>query len=336
MASRSLPRDAVVVLDARVDMLHPNIRRRILERKPSALVAVEAGERSKSFRVLEQVVAASWAVSRGGTLVAIGGGTVGDVCTVAAHLVKRGVALIHVPTTALAAIDSSVGGKGAIHAQHAGRAVKNAAGVFHYPVETWLCQELWDTLSLGQLREGALEAWKMAACLSAGTWRRYRAHRPSLVQMVREARSLKSAICEEDPYEQSGERHLLNFGHTFGHVLESVSRFRLSHGDAVGLGMRCALDVGRALGVTPQAVGKEVEEGLDEGAGALSRSVLGHWARRQSAADVAPLLRADKKRASAGELRMVLLERLGAARTVNVPSRVWRPLWRRWAQGEAR
>ena len=263
----------------------------------------------------------------------MGGGTVGDLSTVAAHLLKRGVKLIHMPTTLLAAVDSSQGGKGALDV-HAGRhPVKNAAGVFHYPFECWLGEELFTSLSAAQLREGGIEAWKMVACLDAALWSRYRAAPPPLPQLVRDARRLKADVCEKDPYEQGGLRRVLNFGHTFGHVLESLSGLALAHGDAVGLGIYCALDVGRRVGVTSDPLAREVERGFEEGPGLLGRDGLAKALGRWAAPRLAELLGADKKATRAGELQMVLLAQLGAAVVQAVPAQAWRSLLEAWRSG---
>lgn len=305
---------AVWLVDARVARLHPAVRRSI--RGARRVVEVTAGEALKSTRALEQFAPQLLTLPRGGTLVAVGGGTVGDFATVAAHLVKRGVELIHVPTTLLAAVDSSLGGKGALNVGK----VKNALGVFHYPRSALLCPEFFGTLSTAQQREGAAEALKMAVCLDAATWQRWARRAPSTVEQVKAARRLKARVCSRDPYEQTGERTVLNFGHTFGHVIESLSGFEVRHGEAVALGMLCALDVGRALGVTPAKVARQVEEVLAEQTGA-TRQRLASVLDGSSARDVEALLGADKK-SRGGGLKMVLLARPGKARLVDVPR--WR------------
>jgi len=323
----------IAVVDQSVLALHPKLAASLRAAKPCALVALPAGERSKTFRTVERIVSSAAPFPRGTPLVAIGGGTVGDVATVAAHLCKRGAPLIHVPTTLLAAVDSSAGGKGAVHVPSGGHWLKNAGGAFHYPVETWLCPDLFSTLRPGQLREGSVEAWKMIACLDAATWRRYRIKRPTLVELVRRARALKGRVCRLDPYDQEGRREVLNFGHTFGHALESLSRFRISHGDAVSLGILCALDVGRALGVTPFRVADEVEAGFSGGLGVPGRAALAGALRLASPPRVEALLAADKKRSRKGALRMVLLRRVGAAQVRAVPPEAWRALFPAWRRG---
>jgi len=324
---RTLPSGSFVLADARVLRLHPALVRALTRRAPLGLLAVKAGEGAKSFRTLEKVLKAMSGLPRPGTLVAVGGGTVGDLATVAAHLHRRGTKLLHVPTTVLAAVDSSLGGKGALNLDGA----KNAVGVFHSATATWLCPELFETLTPAQRREGRVEAWKMALTLSAETWEAWTRAAPSDEVAIREGRALKAAVCAEDPYEQHGRRAVLNFGHTFGHVLESLSGYRLRHGDAVGLGMLCALDVGRALAVTPARTARDVEAALLERAEVRGRAELARW--MGGARQVRRLLGADKKAEHPGELRMVLLERPGATRLWPVPAEAWQHLLRAWKSG---
>ncbi len=328
--SAELAPGALVVIDARVASLHPQLMRALRSRRPIAILSLRAGERTKSLAVLGRVLAAATPLRREGTLLSIGGGTLGDLCTVAAHLIKRGVTLIQVPTTVLAAADSSLGGKGALNLQVLGMPVKNAAGVFHYAKETWLCPELFDTLEASRRQEGEVEAWKMVVCLDAARWRRYRKHPPKLATLVRDARRLKSLVCKRDPYELTGHRSVLNFGHTFGHVLESVSRFRLPHGQAVGLGMVCALDVGRLLRVTPGAVAVQVERGLREGPGILDRSRMRELL---SARGIETLLASDKKTGPNHETRMVLLREVGQTEIRVLPRKTLRHCVAAWSDG---
>ncbi len=331
--SARLPEGSVAVVDRTVARLHPGLIPALAARRPRGIVQLVGGERAKNFATLEKVLAGGLTLPRSGTLVAVGGGTIGDVATVAAHLLKRGVRLVQVPTTLLAAVDSSLGGKGAVDMSVRGNVVKNPVGVFHYADEAWICPELFSTLSEAQQREGAIEAWKMAVCLDGALFRRYARKLPPLERLVKDARRLKESVCAEDPYEQKGLRRVLNFGHSFGHVLEGLSRFKLSHGDAVGLGMLCALDVGRLLGVTPEKVALQVEEALHRGPGLLGRERTAALIKRAALEDVATLLAADKKAGAAGELRMVLLTAIGAFDIRDVSESQWRTLWPSWKRG---
>ncbi|HYO57363.1 3-dehydroquinate synthase family protein [Archangium sp.] len=329
----NLPEGSVAVVDRRVARLHPTVLPTLRARKPRAVIQLTGGEGAKSFEALDQLLVTGLMMPRTGTLVAIGGGTIGDVSTVAAHLLKRGVRLVQVPTTLLAAVDSSLGGKGAVDITVRGRVVKNPVGVFHYAEEAWICPEFYETLSDTQIREGSLEAWKMVASLDAALFRAYVRRAPALERMVKDARRLKESVCQQDPYEHQGLRRVLNFGHTFGHVLESVSHFELSHGDAVGLGMLCALDVGRAMGITPDDVAWRVEDALHQGPGVLGRERTASLLKSAALKDVTALLFADKKTGSAGELRMVLLTDVGNAVVRDVSADVWRALWPAWTRG---
>jgi 3-dehydroquinate synthase len=332
--AEDVPEGALVVIDRRVARLHPSLARALKDRQPRAVVRLAGAEESKSLEALEQVALAGRGLPRSGTLVAVGGGTIGDVCTVAAHLIKRGVMLVQVPTTVLAAVDSSVGGKGAVNlGDRRGGGVKNALGVFHYARRTWLCPEVFATLEPEQVREGFTEAWKMAVCLDETTWTAWSAAPPGLEQLIREGRALKARVCAEDPYELKGLREVLNFGHTFGHVIESLTRFRVAHGDAVGLGMLCALDVGRATGVTPEDVARQVEAQLHRAPGILPRSRLAKVLAGHKPADLEDLLRADKKSGPGGELRMVLLRRIGEWSLEHLEGNVWRRLVPAWKEG---
>jgi 3-dehydroquinate synthase len=171
--------------------------------------------------------------------------------------------------------------------------------------------------------------------LDAPLWEKYRATVIPRDEMIRDARALKARVCAEDPYEVKGSRRVLNFGHTFGHVLESVSRFALSHGDAVGLGMLCALDVGQAMGVTSVPLAEEVEAGLDRGPGVLGRAALARLIQRSGAgaSALSAVLGADKKNEKSGELKMILLRDVGRTEILTVPKDVWAPLWKRWKEG---
>jgi 3-dehydroquinate synthase len=317
---------AVALADEKVLRLHPHVGR-ALSRAKVRVVPLRGGEGAKSVRTLERVTAACLELPRGSTVLAVGGGTIGDLATVFAHTFKRGVRrFVQVPTTALAAVDSSVGGKGALNVG----ATKNALGVFHFADEAWLCDELFTTLSGAQVREGLLEAWKMVVTLDAKAWTRWSGRPPSLDEAITIGRGIKERLVAKDPFEQRGLRVALNFGHTFGHVLESVSRFRVRHGEAVGLGMLVALDVGVALGVTPRALAAEVEQVLPNTRDARAR--LARWLGAPTPGELERLLSADKKRGAEAGLQMVLLTGPGRWTLAPVSAAAWRAVVKRLAQ----
>ena len=315
----------MAIADERVLRLHPHVARAL--KKLPLVVPLKAGEGAKSLKTLERLAAAAVEVPRRATVLAVGGGSIGDVATVFAHLHKRGARLIQVPTTWLAAVDSSLGGKGAVNVA----GLKNGLGVFHAPVEGWLCLELFTTLTAAQLREGQAEAYKMALALDERTWRTWRVAQPDASSLIRTSRTLKTAVCVKDPYEQRGLREVFNFGHTFGHVVESLSRYRVRHGEAVALGMVCALDLGRALGVTSDEVASQVEPHLPMAKDA--RRKLGSVLSTASLVEVGRLLRGDKKGATKTHTRFILLERPGRWASREVPNEAWRALFGAWRKG---
>jgi len=318
---RDIEPGAVFVVDAKVARLHPRLLRAVEASKPRAVIRVVANEKLKSLASLGRLLERLAPVPRGSLLVAIGGGTVGDLAGVAAHLARRGLRLWQMPTTLLAAADSSLGGKGALNLG----GVKNSAGVFHYPERTLLCPELFETLDDARWREGALEALKLELCSARrpswpADWR-------SDPSWVRRAREQKAGRCAADPYETNGVRAVLNFGHTYGHALEAVSGFRLPHGEAVGLGMLCALDVGVAMGVTPPRIAAGAETLLERVQGRGARRRLAGWLKRTTPRRLEALIRADKK-ATARGVRMILLRDFGDAAVVDIPS----PVGRGWPE----
>ncbi len=230
-------------------------------------------------------------------------------------------------------MDSSLGGKGAVDMHVRGRVVKNPVGVFHYADEAWICPELFETLSDTQRREGALEAWKMVVSLDAKLFRSYTRKAPALERLVKDARRLKESVCARDPYEHEGLRRVLNFGHTFGHVLESVSRFKLSHGGRGGPGDAVRARCGPCHGHHPRAVALQVEQAPPERSGRARPRAHGRPLKRTKDEDLRVLLAADKKTGAAGEVRMILLTAIGATEVRDVSADVWRALWPAWTQG---
>jgi 3-dehydroquinate synthase len=316
--AQTLAPGALCLVDKRVLQLHPRVGRALHARAPAAVVTLEASERTKSLEMLTRLAARAPRTCSG--VIVIGGGTLGDLGTVLAHLIRRGVPLTQVPTTLLAAVDSSVGGKGAVHVRN----VKNAWGVFHYPHEAWLCPELWTTLTHDEHRQGAIEAFKMNVCLERGAWKHRKAS-----DLVKRARRQKERVCQQDPYDSGGLRRVLNFGHTFGHAFESLSGFTVPHGDAVALGMLCVLDIGQKLGVTPAPLAAKVERTLAQ-LDAPGRPQLARLLRAKSAAQLAGLIAADKKGASLEAANVVLLEAEGRAAVHRVARKTWEALLPSW------
>lgn len=206
---------------------------------------VPSGESSKSWACLETLV--DWLldneVERGDAIIALGGGVVGDLTGFAASIVKRGCRFIQVPTTLLAQVDSSVGGKTAINT----RAGKNLVGAFHQPVAVLIDPDALDTLPLRELRAGYAEVVKYGLIDDPAFFEWCETNAAMLLKgdpatrehAISASVASKARIVAQDEKETTGKRALLNLGHTFGHALEAETGFsdRLLHGEAVALGM---------------------------------------------------------------------------------------------------
>src|SRR4249919_765034 len=220
-------------------------------------VTVPPGESSKSFPVLEKVCEALIAarVERGDLVVALGGGVVGDLAGFAAAVTRRGLDYVQVPTSLLAQVDSSVGGKTAIDSSHG----KNLVGAFHQPILVVADTALLDTLSPREFRAGYAEVAKYGllgdqaffAWLEAN-WQDVFAGGPAREHAIATSCRMKAAIVSRDERE-TGERALLNLGHTFGHALEAATSYsdRLLHGEGVAIGMALAFRLSRQLDLCP-------------------------------------------------------------------------------------
>ncbi|HEX4926711.1 MAG TPA: 3-dehydroquinate synthase [Burkholderiales bacterium] len=274
-------------------------------------IIVEEGEQAKRWEVLEQVFDALLAgrCGRDSVIVALGGGVVGDLAGFAAAVYQRGIDFIQVPTTLLAQVDSSVGGKTAInHARG-----KNMIGAFHQPRAVVADVATLDSLPDRELRSGLAEVIKHGAALDeaflgwleANVERLLARERAALEYAVRRSCELKAAIVAADERE-SGARALLNFGHTFGHAIETATGYGTwLHGEGVAAGMAVAADLSERCGL------------LAKGQAARLRALL-----MRAGLPVAPptidesrwqeLMALDKKTAG-GNIRFVLLERLGKA-----------------------
>ena len=220
-----------------------------------ARIVVPPGEGSKSFASFERVCDALIAarIERNDLIVAFGGGVVGDLAGYAAASVRRGLDFVQVPTTLLAQVDSSVGGKTGINSRHG----KNLVGAFHQPILVLADTALLDTLPQRDFRAGYAELAKFGLLGDAGffawleaNWQDAFAGGPAREHAIAIACRGKAAIVARDERE-TGERALLNLGHTFGHAFEAAAGFsdKLLHGEAISLGIVCAFEFSTRLGL---------------------------------------------------------------------------------------
>ena len=224
---------------------------------------VAPGESSKSYRVFEQVCEAVIAarIERGDLIVALGGGVIGDLAGFVASVLRRGLDYVQVPTTLLADVDSSVGGKTAINSAHG----KNLIGAFHQPILVLVDTALLDTLPEREFRSGYAEVAKYGLLGDAGffawlesNWREVFTGGSAREHAIAVSCRAKAAIVARDERE-TGDRALLNLGHTFGHALEAACGFsdRLLHGEAIAAGMALAFEFSaRRQGLLPMAEAK--------------------------------------------------------------------------------
>lgn len=280
---------------------------------------VPAGERSKGFSVLEEVMRwlATARIDRSrSVIVAVGGGVIGDLAGFAAAIIMRGVPFIQVPTSLLAQVDSSVGGKTGINLPEG----KNLVGSFHQPEAVYIDTDVLKTLPERELRAGYAEILKYALLGDAGffDWLEENAGKllardaEALTYAIKRSCQMKADIVAEDEREQ-GRRALLNLGHTFGHALEALAGYdgRLIHGEAVFIGMHMAAQYSVAQGLC----GNNALQAID-----------GHYERfglpkriedivpdlHPSADQMLEKMRKDKK-VSGATLRLILLRGIGEA-----------------------
>jgi 3-dehydroquinate synthetase len=266
-----------------------------------ARLEVRGGERAKRIRHLERTLEwlAAERVERTEALIAVGGGTVGDLTGTAAALYARGIPLVHVPTTWLAQADSAHGGKVAVDL----RTAKNAVGAFWPPVLVASDVAAIRTLPVPTRRDGMAESVKSAIIGDETLWTLLEARGAAALDgdeaarhaIIERSARVKLAIVERDPFE-AGERRRLNLGHTLGHALEIESGYRLPHGAAVALGMRAVATIATRRGGDPQ-----LSERLD----ALLRALGFRLRHRFEPATVRAAMTSDKKRIG-GRQRWIL------------------------------
>src|SRR3954468_17642453 len=223
----------------------------------AASIVVPPGEKTKSWQMLEHVCdrLLDARIERNDVVIALGGGVVGDLAGFAAAILRRGLDVVQVPTTLLAQVDSSVGGKTGINSPHG----KNLVGAFHQPILVVADTALLDTLPQRDFRAGYAELAKFSLLGDAGffawleaNWQDVFAGGAAREHAIAIACRGKAGVVARDERE-TGERALLNLGHTFGHAFEAAAGFsdRLLHGEAVALGIVCAFEFSTRLSLLP-------------------------------------------------------------------------------------
>ncbi len=308
--ARVIPaRDVLLVTNTTVGPLYAARLAAALAPRRCIEVTLPDGEIHKTFanvsRMLDVLIANRFA--RDACVVALGGGVVGDMAGFAAACYQRGIAFVQVPTTLLAQVDSSVGGKTGVN--HPGG--KNLIGAFHQPAAVFADTDALGTLPDRELRAGLAEVIKYGLIVDAPffDWLEANAAKllsrdaAALTHAIKRSCEIKAEIVARDEREQ-GDRALLNLGHTFGHAIESATNYSSwLHGEAVGAGMLLAADMSQRLGWLKTPDVARVER-------VLQNFGLRTDVRDLSAATLAEKMKIDKK-VAAGRIRLVLLKTIG-------------------------
>lgn len=314
----------IIITDTHVaDAQLPRLQRALGQE--SHAIILPAGEATKSWQQLEQLTDAllDLGVERGDTLIALGGGVIGDLVGFAASILKRGCGFIQIPTSLLAMVDSSVGGKTAINS----RAGKNLIGSFHQPALVLIDPNVLDSLDDRQMRAGYAEIVKYGLINDATFFEWCESHAAQV--LARDPAALATAIAHSvrtkadivaaDERETKDQRALLNLGHTFGHALEADTGFsdKLFHGEAVAAGMALAYGFSAHTGHCPADDAHRVTTHL-ESVGLPARLAAAHVTG--SGADLVAHMLHDKKMAG-GTLPFILARGIGQSyvdRTVDL------------------
>jgi 3-dehydroquinate synthase len=336
-------RDVLPSLGARINALRPGVRTMIVSDRtvsqhwlkateaslaeagiPTSHVIVEDGEGSKTYAGLEKVSEALIAarIERNDLVIALGGGVVGDLAGFAASILRRGVDFVQVPTSLLAQVDSSVGGKTGINSPQG----KNLLGAFHQPVLVVADTAVLDTLSPRQFRSGYAEVAKYGVLGDAGFFAWLEANHAEIVRggsarehAIATSCRAKAGVVSRDERE-NGERALLNLGHTFGHALEAVTGFsdRLFHGEGVSVGMVLAAELSVQLGMLAPDDATRVQHHLaDVGLPTRLQDIAGFTQEGLADADALMALMAQDKKVKRGKLTFILLQAIGEAVIAN-------------------
>ncbi|MBQ2866074.1 MAG: 3-dehydroquinate synthase [Clostridia bacterium] len=266
----------------------------------SQVFVFPAGEKSKRLSTIESIL--EWLAQQGYTrtdcIIALGGGVTGDMAGFAAAVYLRGISYVQVPTTLLAAVDSSVGGKTGVDLQ----AGKNLAGAFKQP-ELVLCDtDTLKTLPPHEFSDGMAETIKYGVLFDPQLFAMLEGDRPeNLTDIIARCVAHKAHVVEIDELEQR-ERKLLNLGHTLGHSVEKCSNFSITHGHAVAVGMALIARAGEAMGITEKGTAERIENCLTR----YSLPVECDFEPEELAQAAA----SDKKR-SGDSITLVLISRIG-------------------------
>ncbi len=303
LAPLKLGKRGVIICDSNTEKLYAQPLRAALP--GTEILSVPAGESSKSLRQVDDLLQrmTGLKLDRKSFVVAVGGGVVGDLAGFVAAIYLRGIPFVQVPTTLLAQVDSSVGGKVGVNLPQG----KNLVGAFYQPRLVLADTDTLRTLPERELKAGLAEVIKYGAIRDAEFFRELENGLPVGARMVRRCCEIKADVVGADETETTGVRAILNFGHTVGHALEAAGTYAgLLHGEAISIGMCVAAELSVKRGELPAADVARIRALLAQtGLPTKLDAKIGVPA-------LLPAMRLDKK-AEAGRLRFVLLRKLGEA-----------------------
>ncbi|MGA7324496.1 MAG: 3-dehydroquinate synthase [Rhodomicrobium sp.] len=321
--SRALPGARfAIVADEAVRPYAVQLRERLSEQKLSLgnICFVPSGESSKSFSQLERVCGAllDLGIERRHAVVACGGGVIGDLAGFTAAIIKRGVRLVQVPTTLLAQVDSSVGGKTGINSRHG----KNLIGAFMQPSLVLTDLATLETLPAREFRAGYAEIVKYGALgdadffkwLEENATQVFNQSSGALTYAIQKCCQMKAAIVARDEFE-TGDRALLNLGHTFGHAIEAWAGYSgdALHGEAVALGMVLAAEFSENLGFCNSTVATRLKAHLESVGFITDLKSLQRKIGRQCQLETLLTFMEQDKKLKNGEMTLILTRGIGDA-----------------------
>lgn len=304
-----------VITDTNVDALYGEVLQKSLEAESFAVnrIVIEAGEKSKTLEVLGEVYEqlAAFGITRGDLILTFGGGVPGDLGGFAAATFLRGVDFIQIPTSLLAQIDSSVGGKVAVDLP----AGKNLVGSFYQPLGVLIDPDLLYTLPVRYLHDGLAEAIKYGCIRSSELFAKLEGIRSDtelledIGDVIYACCEIKARIVEADEYD-TGERMLLNFGHTLGHAVEKCYNYETyTHGEGVGIGMLLLTEQTERRGITQAGTAHRIKQ------------ILEHYSLPTEAVlakdEMLKTIAMDKKK-NGREITLVVLEKIGSGRLLKI------------------
>lgn len=301
----------IIITDKNVERLYGDIVTKALQsyKSETALISIDPGEEQKSLSTAEELYNKlfDYELDRRGLIIALGGGVVGDLAGYVAATFMRGVPYIQLPTTLIAQVDSSIGGKVAVNHPRG----KNLIGCFYQPRAVYIDPLTLKTLPREEITQGLVEVIKYGVIRDASFFDYLDSHLPRVLQLeprtlekvIESCCRIKARLVERDEREETGLRSILNYGHTLGHAIEAVGRYKgYRHGEAVAIGMMLAASIAVRLGTADERI-LERQRQLLQRAGAPTYY-------RDDTEGLFDFLYRDKK-AVAGRLNFVLPVKIG-------------------------